>query len=263
MLGLALILLAFAAVQAWRLYQTFALHDAVALDYRTWVHIGERALAGGGFYSAEQLTGPYQMVTEWVRYPTNVPTLYPPPFVLVFVALTAAPPFLWWAVPIGIIAYLVASWRPAPWTWPLLALALCWPSSASVVIVGGTSMWVAALLAAGLRWHWPTLLIMLKPTLAPLALVGIRHRSWWVAAIGLGAMSVALLPMWFDYLTVLRHASDPNPLYSLGDLPLFAAVLLAWQTQWERTAGQGSRGGTTERPDSRVRTKVADHALRS
>jgi hypothetical protein len=239
MLGLALMILAFASVQAWRLYQTFAVYDAVALDYRSWVHIGERVLSGGGFYSAEQLAGPYAMSTEWVRYPTSVPTLYPPPFVVVFVALTAVPSFLWWAVPLGIIAYLVASWRPAPWSWPFLALALCWPNSPSVVIVGGTSMWVAALLASGLRWHWPALFILLKPTLAPLALVGIRHRSWWVAAIGLGVVSVALLPMWFDYLTVLRNASDSNPLRSLGDLAVFAAVLLAWGTRRGKTAGPG------------------------
>jgi hypothetical protein len=70
---------------------------------------------------------------------------------------------------------------------------------------------------------------LVKPTLAPLALIGIRRRRWW---FGLGAwllVCLAFLPMWPEYVQVLQNARDPaGLLYSFNDLPLMAIGILAW-----------------------------------
>ena len=90
---------------------------------------------------------------------------------------------------------------------------------------------MAAAVAAGLAWGWPVLAVTLKPTFAPLALLGIRRRSWWLAA-GIGVVTVALsLPLWADYIETLRHVRGLDLGYSLGSLPLILAPLVAWVTR--------------------------------
>ena len=224
MLGVSLLLVMCAAA-IWMLrWQAFDARGYVGIDHAIWVGFGESWLATGTPYQRHQLEGPYD------AYNQTLPTanLYPPPFALVCVALTRLPAVLWWAVPIGLIGWLVVSWRPAPWTWPLLALGLAWPTTASMVIAGNTALPIAALVGAGLRWGWPAPLILLKPTFAPFALVGIRSSSWWVSAVLLAAVSLAMLPLWTDYLAALQNASGMNPLGIMEALPLVAVPLVAW-----------------------------------
>ena len=80
--------------------------------------------------------------------------------------------------PIGAVVWSVWS-RPTRWIYPLIALLMIWPRSTGGLIVGNTDMWVCAFVALGLRYGWPALPIAIKPSFAPLMLVGIRHRSWW------------------------------------------------------------------------------------
>jgi hypothetical protein len=131
-------------------------------------------------------------------------------------------------VPLALLGYVIGWWRPAPWTWPILAAVLVWPATSAIVIVGGTTMWAAALTAGGLRWGWPSALILLKPSFLPLAAIGIRRRSWWITVGVLGLVSLAMLPLWGEYLTALGNATDVKPWYSLGDLPLVLAPLVAY-----------------------------------
>ena len=56
---------------------------------------------------------------------------------------------------------------------------------------------------AGVAWAWPSASLVLKPTLAPFALIGIRERSWWIAVGVLLLLSVPFGAMWADYLTAL------------------------------------------------------------
>jgi hypothetical protein len=71
-------------------------------------------------------------------------------------------------------------------------------------------------------------LVLLKPTLAPFALFGMRQRRWWVAAAVLGVVSLAFLPMWPDYLTVLGNARDEQGwLYVAGNVPIMVVGWLA------------------------------------
>jgi hypothetical protein len=232
-LGLTLLLVA-AAVPFWQA-RMLALHDATAIDYHSFVSYGRTWLAGEGFYRAYQLAGPYPFHDPTlVASSLTSPNYYPPPFALVCALLTVLPALLWWALPIGAVGYCLASWRPAAWTWPLLALILFWPATSVAVIVGGSTMWVTALVALGLRFRWPAVLILLKPSFLPLALIGIRHRSWWIGLAVLGAVSLALLPMWPQWITAMRNAVGSPPLYSALDLPLVLAPALAWFTRSRR-----------------------------
>ena len=81
----------------------------------------------------------------------------------------------------------------------------------------------------GTIYAWPSVFVLLKPSLAPFALFGIRHRSWWVALGAFGLVALAFLLMWPDYVTVMRNATNPNGLlYSLTDAPLMLVPLIAW-----------------------------------
>src|SRR5207344_696635 len=87
---------------------------------------------------------------------------------------------------------------------------------------------VTALVAAALRWKWPGALILLKPSILPFALIGIRTRGWWLTAGVLAILSLPLLPMvpvWVQ--TVLDSRGAGGFLYSAKDLPLMMVPVFA------------------------------------
>jgi hypothetical protein len=194
-------------------------------DFLFYRAIGERWLETGAYYLPHQLAGPYSVTLQ-------VDNLYPPHALALFLAFTVLPPPLWWIVPLGVTAYVVAAWRPAWWSWPLLALLILWPRTLSAVLWGNIDMWLLASVAAGLRWGWPALLLTIKPTVAVLALVGARHRSFSTGGMILALASLAMLPMWLDYLTIIRNVSIPWD-YSLGTIPVLLLPIVGW---WARTS---------------------------
>ena len=208
-------------------------------DYGFFVAQAQRWLSGGGFYEPHQLSGGYVVAV-------GVDNLYPPPALLLFLPFTLLPGPLWWAVPLGAIAWLVLSWRPAPWSWPILALLCLAPRTQSIVIWGNSTMWIAAFVALGLRFAWPSILVFLKPYFALFALVGIRRRAWWIAAAAFGAVNVLLLPVWFDYLAAWRNASSwPSLGYSPADFLMIAIPVVAWLAR--RQAPEAGPGVATLR----------------
>jgi hypothetical protein len=193
---------------------------SLGMDYRFYRDIGMRWLREGTYYLPHQLAGPYD-----VRLMTDV--LYPPYGLLLFVPLAVLPALVWWIVPVGVLMLAWRWWRPAPWTWPVVVLLFMWPRSMATFLYGNTDMWIAAGVAGGLLFGLPAALVLLKPTLAPLALVGVRHRSWWTIPIALMLSFVAMASMWTDYLTVLRNVRIGWD-YSLGSLPLVSLPLVLW-----------------------------------
>ena len=97
----------------------------------------------------------------------------------------------------------------------------------SVVVYGNTNLWVMAGVAGGLLWGWPAAFLALKPTLAPMALIGIGHRSFWVSIGALTVFALATLPMWFDYVNVSVNVRGLQPSYVLWGLPIVVLPLLA------------------------------------
>ena len=62
---------------------------------------------------------------------------------------------------------------------------------------------------------------------APIVILGIRHRSWWVAAIVLAIASIPFAGVWLDWIAVVRN-SNVSVLYNLPTLPLIVSPLVAW-----------------------------------
>ena len=190
------------------------------IDYVFYRDLGARFLNDGSYYLPHQLAGPHE-----VRLMVDV--IYPPSALLLFVPASLVPALLWWAVPVGTVAYALYRWRPARWAVVVILALLCWPRAHAAFLFGNTDMWAMAGIAAGLLWGWPATLLTLKPIFAPFALVGICHWSWWAAALGMIAFGLATLPMWLQYITVVTNVRAGAD-YSLGSLPLLAVPVVAW-----------------------------------
>lgn len=181
-------------------------------DYGIYRDAALRWLSGGGFYPGTPAT----------------PILYPPVDLWLLVPFTRLPAFLWWAVPCAISAWAIWRLRPAWWAWPIMALLAVWPDTPTVYLGGNPAMWAVAAMSLGGLYRWPSALVLLKPSLFPFALCGIRSRAWWFA---LGVLVLLSLPfgfgMWSDWLSAVGNAHG-GLLYSLGQVPLLALPLVAW-----------------------------------
>jgi hypothetical protein len=227
--GLTAVLLALAAVEAVVLFRIIDEQDAVGVDLEYFLFVAQRWLDTGVYYTADQLAGPFQVETL-------VTNLYPPHALYLFVPFTVLPALLWWAVPLAVIAYVVCWCRPAMWSWPILALIVLFPKTLNQVIYGNTDMWIAAFIAGGVRWAWPATLVTIKPSLLFFAVIGIRSRSWWVAAGILALLSLPLIGLWLQYPTVMLNSSA-RFWYSFGNLPFFVLPLVAWMGSRRRGDG--------------------------
>lgn len=204
-------------------------------DYQLYMDATRSWLGGGPFYHPWQLE-PYAIsFTAGELGATSI--LYPPYALALFVPFTFLPPVLWWAVPLTLIAYGlrdVSGWRLVA-----LLVAMVLPASLSVVANGNPAMWSAAFLVMAARWPWAGVFVLLKPTLAPFAVRGIRSRGWWVGLAGIGVLSLALWPLTLEYVEVIGNATGPyaSPLYSLAT---FVPLALLWfaSSTWRRS---GSR----------------------
>lgn len=164
-------------------------------DYAVYMEAAHRWLSGGDFYQ-----------------PFTV--FYPPIALLVLVPMSYLPAAFWWAIPLGAIAYVLIHQCRSDWQRVAFLAALA--HFALVPLASGNgSLWVAAGIAGGNRWGWPAAFIVLKPNLAPWALVGVRRRSFWLVLAALALVSLLMLPMWFDWLHALQGWYS-SPAWSQG-----------------------------------------------
>jgi len=234
----------------WIAYVFFAsllTNPSFGLDYRWHVDAAQRLLDTGTPYLPWQLTGPYEIA--------NGAILYPPTAFLLFIPFIWLPAALWWIMPIGITAYGVWWHRPPLWAWVVITAILAYEKSLNVYVFGNPTMWVVAAIAAGTIWRWPFVFVFAKPTFAPIAFLGARRRSWWVALVILGVVSLVLVPVWFDWFTVVRN-SNVSVLYNLPTVPLTLMPLVAWAAgrdapAWiTRLAGRAPRPGGSGATDT-------------
>ena len=191
----------------------------LGVDFHQYLDHTRRFLENGSFYLEHQLHGPYLI------QPGD--SLYPPAILYLLVPFLVIPQVLWWVVPLGLMAALVVTSRPKPWAWPLLALVVADPRTMEIVIYGNPAMWIGAAVAGALFWSWPGALVLLKPSLAPFALIGIRSRGWWLTlAVGL-VLSAPLAGLYVQFAHVLLD-SNGSLSYSLPDVPFVTAPLVAW-----------------------------------
>jgi hypothetical protein len=191
----------------------------LGIDYTLYMDATRRWLAGGPFYEPYQLAGPYAIQMGDV--------LYPPNGLLLFVPFTILPAVLWWVIPLAITTWAVWRMRPSPVAWPFIALCLFIPSFVARTVAGNPVMWVMAALALGCLFKWPSVFVLLKPSLFPFAAVGIRSRSWWVALAVWIAVSVPFGAMWLDWLTAVTNSTGGGLFYSFQDVPILLLPILA------------------------------------
>lgn len=224
-LGLAFALLSVVilASQAPVLLEAFGrpnVNGYAGVDYRLYMEASHRWLAGGPFYEQYQLVGPYPIT------PGDI--LYPPVALWLFAPFTFLPAILWWVVPLGLTAIVVWRLRPGPISWPIMALCLAWPPTQVKIITGNPVIWSLAAVALGCLYRWPSVLVLLKPSLFPFALFGVRDRSWWTALGGLALISVPFGTMWVDWLRTVVDARGGGIAYSIQEVPILLLPLVAW-----------------------------------
>lgn len=189
-------------------------------DLTIYTDATQRVLSGGSWFLERQVHGPYPLAFGDV--------LYPPVAALFFVPWLVLPGWTFVAIPVLMVGWSVVTSRPAPWAWPLIALCLAWPLGLLKVVSANPNVWVAAFVALGLRYRWPGALVLLKPSFLPLALIGIRSRSWWLTAAALGVLSLPFLGETLMYPRVALNAQGAGLLYSAGDLPTVLIPVVAW-----------------------------------
>jgi hypothetical protein len=219
-----------------------AIPDArVGADYQTYMSATRGWLDGRAFYPAAQTSGPYTLPDRPIRDATLQPILYPPTSLVLFVPFALAPPILsviaWYAIPLLIVIAIVWSYRPRVWAWPVIAWCAMWTQTIWLVVSGNpAALWATAAVALGTKYGWPALGVLLRPTLAPLALIGIHRRSWWIAAAVLAVVNLPLLGMWSDYVQSLLNLRGGTPEYVLQHYVVAAIPLVAWlaRSSWPR-----------------------------
>ncbi len=213
------LLVAFVLEFAW-LWGYIDSQSGIDVDRQFYAGVGQHWLDTGELYSARQLAGPYVVLP-------NVDNLYPPTGLPFMLAVLWLPALLYYLIPLGTTAVLVAWWRPAAWTWPLLVFFLAWPRGVSNIIYGNSDIWIQAAVAGGLLVGWPALLILMKPSVLPFAVVGVRHRSFWIGAAVVAVASLFALELWREYFVAIGN-SDAEWYYSLEDTPPYFLPIVAW-----------------------------------
>lgn len=212
----------FLAFAAWQWVAGVAAGGQPGGDFVMYRDAAARWLAGRPFYQPWQLGGPYDV---WARYGA---VLYPPPILLLLVPFTVLPGLLWHALPVAIVAGVITWHRPHPSVWPFLAMGLAWPSTMQMIAHGNPVIWAWTALALGTFWGWPAVAVLLKPTLAPFALFGVRRRSWWIALGAAALVSLLFLPMWGDWATAVIDSRGTGILYSAKEIPMMLLPVVAW-----------------------------------
>lgn len=232
-IAIFLLPLAFVAITPHALEQPFGVDATLYRD------VSVRWLAGGPFYEPYQLAGPYEIRAGDVLYPPIGLVLFVP-FAVVPVAPAA---LLWWGIPLGVTGWAIRRLRPRPEVWPLLALCVAWPTTLLKTWTGNPVIWSMAAMALGVLYAWPSVFVLLKPSLAPFALFGAWRRSWWITA---AAFFVACLPfgaLWADWLASVVNSRGGGPLYSALEIPMLLLPLVAWLGRTRSLDG----GGDSER----------------
>jgi hypothetical protein len=80
------------------------------------------------------------------------------------------------------------------------------------------------------RWPWVSAVILLKPTLLPFAIVGIRDRRWWAVVVGLLVISLVMWPLMLEWTRTMMNATGPlaSLFYSLENVPAMLVPVVAW-----------------------------------
>lgn len=196
------------------------LEQDVGIDFTLYRDVTARWLAGGPFYEPHQLIGPYEVAHGDV--------LYPPVGLWLFVPFTVLPAVLWWAIPAAITAWATWRVRPRPAVWPLMALCAAWPTTPLKIWTGNPVIWCVAAMSVAILYRWAAPFALLKPSLFPFALFGIRDRAWWLGLAVFVALCLPFGALWLDWFASLTNSRGSGVLYSALEAPMLLFPLVAW-----------------------------------
>ncbi len=200
----------------------------LGVDRTLYMDATERWLSGGPFYNPYQLAGPYPI------RPGDI--LYPPVALWLFVPFTILPAVLWWIVPLGLTGWTIWRLRPLFIVWPFLALCVAWPPTIVKLATGNPVMWSMAAVALGLITVGPAVFALIKPSLFPFALWGVRRRRWWMFLAGFMVLSLPFGVLWSQWLTSLANSQGGGPFYSIQEVPMVGIAVIAWLGRDSRLA---------------------------
>ena len=222
--AIALSVAVFALPLVFALLVPHPLEQPFGVDFVLYRDVAARWLTGGPYFEAYQLAGPYDIRAGDV--------LYPPVGLLLFVPFAVLPAAvawpLWWGIPLAATAWAVSRLRPRPAVWPLLALCVVWPTTLLKTWTGNPAIWCVAALALGTLWYWPSVIVLLKPSLAPIALFGANRRRWWVALAVFVLLCLPFGSLWLDWVASVVNSRGGGPLYSTLEIPMLLLPLVAW-----------------------------------
>jgi hypothetical protein len=191
----------------------------IGIDADIYFSAAQSWLADGTWYLPRQLAGPYGIEYGDV--------LYPPILLYLLVPFQWLPLPLWWVIPVAAIAWALWRIHPPRGSWPLMALCLAWPLSVEQLIKGNPVLWIMAVEAVAIAIGLPTTLVLLKPSLFPFAVIGIRRRAWWGQGAILVVLSLPLLQLTLLYPQVILDSRGGGLLYSVRDIPLLCLPVIA------------------------------------
>jgi hypothetical protein len=205
------------------------LEQPLGVDFQLYRDAATRWLNGGSFYESYQLTGLYDIRAGDILYPPVGLWLFVP-FAIADGPAGIVLAFGWWLVPLAITAGAVVALRPRPIVWPLIALCLANPTTLLKIWTGNPVIWSMAAMALAVagssRAAAP--FALLKPSLAPFALFGIRRRSWWAGAAVLAILCLPFGSLWGDWVASVLDSRGGGLLYSSLEVPMLLLPLVAW-----------------------------------
>ena len=197
-----------------------AIRHELGVDYRLYMDAATSWSHGGPFFQPYQLAGPYPISAGDI--------LYPPVALVLFVPFTFLPAILWWLIPAAAVGWSLYSLQPSRVGWALVAVCAAWPTTPLKVLTGNPVIWAVAAMALGVLYAWPSVLVLIKPSLFPFALFGARSRRWWLA---LGIVALVSLPfgsLWLDWATSVLNSQGGGLAYSSLEVPMLALPVVAW-----------------------------------
>jgi hypothetical protein len=217
-----------------------ALEQPFGVDFVLYRDVTLRWLAGGPYFEPYQLAGPYDITAGDVLYPPVALWLFVP-FAVLPLPVSAV---LWWTIPMAATAWAIVRDQPRPEAWPIVALCVAWPTTLLKTWTGNPVIWCVGALALGTLYLWPSVFVLLKPSLAPFALFGANRRSWWIALAVFVALCLPFGSLWADWVASVVNSRGGGILYSTLEIPMLLIPLVAWLGR-RRAARQG-RGAEPE-----------------
>ena len=192
-------------------------------DAERFISSAARWAQGGSFYFPAQLAGRYEVGGDVM--------LYPPLAIYLFLPFAVLPRILWWIIPLGIVAVTLWRLRPAYWSWPIIAGIWCLVPTQAGIMSGNANLWMTAAVAVAVWFGPASVVLLMKPTLFPIALLFARDRRWWIGLVVVVFFAIPFEGLWVHYVTITRNLDAPF-WYSFDVYPMLLTPVIA---RWART----------------------------